>query len=61
MLEVINKRQVHEIGFREQEEIRSIRRQIIEYEQPTAGTTRGDQVLAEGLDDFDISVDQMRK
>ena len=42
MLEIINKRQVQDIGYREQQEIREIRRQIIEYEAPVTGTTRGD-------------------
>ena len=32
MLEVVNKRQVNDIGHREQEEIRKIRREIIEYD-----------------------------
>jgi len=61
LLEVVNKRQVNEIGHREQEEIRKVRREIIEYEQPTTGTTRGDKVLAEGMDDFDMGVVEMRK
>ena len=61
MLEVINKRQVHDIGYKEQEEIRQIRRQVIEYENPTVGTTMGDQVLAEGADDYAMSVEQMRE
>ena len=42
MLEVINKRQIHDIGYKEQEEIKQIRRQVIEYEHPTVGTTMGD-------------------
>lgn len=61
MLEVINKRQIHDIGYKEQEEIKQIRRQVIEYEHPTVGTTMGDQVLAEGVDDYSMSVEQMRK
>ena len=61
MLEVVNKRQVKEIGYREQQEILKIRREIIEYEQPTVGTTKGDRLLAEGLEDFEMNPAEMRK
>ena len=32
LLEVVNKRQIHDIGHREQEGIKQLRREIIEYE-----------------------------
>lgn len=32
LLEVVNKCQVNEIGYREQNEIRKLRREIIDYE-----------------------------
>ena len=53
LLEVVNKRQVHEIGFRERSEIEKIRKEIIEYDQPTVGTTAGDRILAQGVGDAD--------
>ncbi len=45
-----------DIGHRETEEIRKIRKEIIEYEQPTAGTTLGDRLLAEGFEDANVNV-----
>ena len=58
LLEVVNKRQVNDIGHREQEYIRKLRREIIEYDQPDVGTTHGDRILAEA--DEDIKVDDYR-
>ena len=61
LVEVVNKRQIHEIGHREQEEIRKLRREIIEYEQPDIGTTAGDRILAEGLDpEAGVDIDDYR-
>ena len=61
LLEIVNKRQVHDIGHRETEEIRKIRREVIEYEQPTIGTTLGDRLLAEGFDGMEVNIKDMRK
>ena len=54
MLEVVNKRQVHDIGHREQEEIKKIRQEILEYDQPTVGTRIGDAILAAQQEEMDI-------
>ena len=61
LIEVVNKRQIHEIGYREREEIRKLRQEIIEYEMPTLGTHAGDRLLAEGLDSDDVSVEDLKK
>lgn len=61
LLEVVNKRQVHEIGHREQEGIKKIRREIIEYDQPKVGTRDGDKILADKEDDPDTQVEDYRR
>ena len=48
LLEIVNKRQLHEIGYRQREEIKKLREEIISYDQPTVGTTAGDRFLAQG-------------
>jgi hypothetical protein len=48
LLEIVNKRQLHEIGYRQREEIKKLREEIISYDQPTTGTTAGDRFLAQG-------------
>lgn len=59
LLEVVNKRQVNDIGHREQEGIRKLRREIIEYDQPDVGTTLGDRILAQA--DEEMRVDDYRQ
>ena len=59
LLEVVNKRQVNDIGHREQEGIRKLRREIIEYDQPEVGTTLGDRILAQA--DEEMRVDDYRQ
>lgn len=61
LIEFVNRRQIHEIGHRQNEEIRKIRQDIIEYEMPTLGTYAGDRLLAEGLVDEDLSVEDVKK
>lgn len=58
LVEIVNKRQIHEIGHRQREEIKKIRQEIIEYEYPTLGTYAGDRLLAEGLCEDDLSVEE---